>query len=105
MDAEVPKANGTDADGEVVWFWRLGADVKLAETTAVPRAKTCRENEKVCLLSSFRDAPLGAGPESIPPVIMFSTGFRYSLPKHQHGGYGFRARASRARNDDMGSWA
>src|SRR5580692_12696266 len=34
---------------------------------------------------SFRDAPLGAGPESI-------------LPNH---GYGFRARALRARNDEV----
>jgi hypothetical protein len=34
---------------------------------------------------SFRDAPLGAGPESITP----------------NRGYGFRARASRARNDDQ----
>jgi hypothetical protein len=31
---------------------------------------------------SFRDAPLGAGPESIRPVIAFGD-------EHQHGGYGF----------------
>ena len=30
MDADVPRTNGTEADGEVVWFWRLDAGVKLA---------------------------------------------------------------------------
>jgi len=35
---------------------------------------------------SFRDAPLGAGPESILPVATFED-------DHQHRGYGFRVRA------------
>jgi hypothetical protein len=30
MDADVPLTNGTAADGEVVWFWRPDAGVKLA---------------------------------------------------------------------------
>jgi hypothetical protein len=29
MDAEVPLTKGTKADGEVVWFWRPDAGVKL----------------------------------------------------------------------------
>jgi hypothetical protein len=51
--------------------------------------------------ASFRDAPLGAGPESITPVVMFcSDGL---VLEHKHRGYGFSdaqlriiARASRA---------
>jgi hypothetical protein len=42
-------------------------------------------------MPSFRDAPLGAGPESILPVEEFS-----DEQEQDHGGYGFRARASRA---------
>ena len=29
MDADVPLTNGTEADGEVVWFWRPDAGVKF----------------------------------------------------------------------------
>jgi hypothetical protein len=47
----------------------------------------CRENAQVCLdggifFSSFRDAPLGADPESITPVTTFGA-------EQQHRGYGF----------------
>ncbi len=28
MDADGPLTNGLEADGEVVWFWRLDAGVK-----------------------------------------------------------------------------
>ena len=31
MDADVLRTNSTKADGEVVWFWRLDAGVKLTE--------------------------------------------------------------------------
>src|ERR1700729_1058422 len=51
--------------------------------------------------SSFRDAPLGAGPESITPVAMFWRGGRWL--NHDCRGYGFSdaqwriiARATRA---------
>ena len=33
MDAGSTLTNGADADGEVVWSWRLDAGVKLAEAT------------------------------------------------------------------------
>jgi hypothetical protein len=31
VDVEVPITNGTEADGEDVWFWRLDAGVKFAD--------------------------------------------------------------------------
>jgi hypothetical protein len=30
MDAEARETNATEADGEVVWFWRPDAGAKLA---------------------------------------------------------------------------
>jgi hypothetical protein len=34
MDVDAPLTNGVDADGQVVWSWRLGGGVKLAELSA-----------------------------------------------------------------------
>jgi hypothetical protein len=33
MDVAASLMNGADADGEVVWSWRLDAGVKFAEAT------------------------------------------------------------------------
>jgi hypothetical protein len=32
VDVEAPLTNGAEADGEVVWSWRLDAGVKFAES-------------------------------------------------------------------------
>jgi hypothetical protein len=34
VDADVPKTNGTEADGEIVWSWRPDAGAKLATMLA-----------------------------------------------------------------------
>jgi hypothetical protein len=44
---------------------------------------------------SFRDTPLGVGPESITPVAMIYA-MTKSRAEHRHREYGYRARASRA---------
>jgi len=37
MDAVARKTRRAEADGEVVWFWRPDAGVKLAKTRSAPR--------------------------------------------------------------------
>src|ERR1700745_4188130 len=50
------------------------------------KAGLCEGAPSQSILSSFRDAPLGAGPESITPVSAIGD-------ELNHRGYGFRARA------------
>ena len=40
MDADVLRTNSTKADGEVVWFWRLDAGVKLAGSVPLATVTT-----------------------------------------------------------------
>jgi hypothetical protein len=43
--------------------------------------------------SSFRDAPLGAGPESIPAIVSMDSGFVLRTPRNDSG-YGQMPRAA-----------
>ena len=43
MDAEVPITNGTEADGEDVWFWRLDAGVKFVRSKRFTGATEARQ--------------------------------------------------------------
>jgi hypothetical protein len=72
----IPRALTLGSRGALLCFGRMFMNNSGA---------SCRENVK-SYRSSFRDAPLGAGPESITPVFMLIT-------KHCHREYRFRAHA------------
>jgi error-prone DNA polymerase len=39
-------------------------------------------------ISSFRDAPLGAGPESILPIVVMDSGFALRAPRNDGESWG-----------------
>jgi hypothetical protein len=60
VDADVPTTNGTEADGEVVWFWRLDAGVKLAEVIppmTVTKKPDHREEHEVTVKTIAQGMP------------------------------------------------
>src|SRR6185437_16095242 len=97
---------------EIIESGELSEDVKeLGSTRTENRQRICaiacgdlplKQSVRLRVFAehlSFRDAPLGAGPESITPVVMFST--TRARIEHKRRGYGFRAQPyGLPRNDD-----
>ena len=61
VDADVPLTNGTDADGEVVWSWRLDAGVKSVDASFAgdggKRARLTGESTKEAVKTIARGMP------------------------------------------------